>query len=300
MPFPGESARGRDAMRLSGVVGSLLLLYPAMLLGQTMMPLNKEQLDKRLLSVGRLIEQSSASRQIEASGDAGALGGRAQARDAYRQALQARDAGDYATAVRLVSEASTLLFAAAKLAARGKVIEERLRADFAARMQSVKSLLAAQQRISAEKPNVDAAEAGRTIEKLINEASQLSAANEQAKAEAVVNKAYLVAKAAVSSMRRGDTLVRSLDFRSREDEYRYELDRNDAHLILIKVLASEMPTLTRMDGMPKAVVDKAAELRGQAERAAGGGDYAGAIGLLEGSTRELVRAIRSLGVFIPG
>jgi len=294
------------------VAASLLLLCPAVPLGQPTrpagkagpaqeIPLDKEQLDKRLLSVGRLIEQSSASRQIEASGDEGALERHGKARDAYQQALQARDAGDYASAAQLARESSALMFEAVRLAARDRVIEDRRRADFAARMESVKSLLAAQQRISAEKPNApDAAETGRSIEKMISEASQLWAANQQLKAETVLNKAYLVANAAVSSMRRGDTLVRSLNFTTREEEYRYELDRNDTHLILIKALAGEMPKLTGVNEMLKGFVDKAAELRGQAERAAGDGDYAGAIGLLEGSTRELVRAIRSLGIFIPG
>ena len=282
------------------VAAALCLLGSAVLAQQT--PLDKEQLEKRLLSVGRLIEQSSVSRQIEASGDARALERRGKARDAYRQALAARDAGDYAAAARLASESSTLMFEAARLAPRDPVPEDSRRADFDARMESVKALLAAQRRISAEKRNIpDAAETTRSIENLIGEASRLAAAKQQLQAEIVLNKAYLTAKAAVSSMRGGETLVRSLNFATREEEYRYEVDRNDTHMILIKVLAAEKPSVgAGRDGMLEGFVDKAAALRGQAEKAAGGGDYAGASELLEGSTRELVRAIRSLGIFIPG
>ena len=101
-------------------------------------------------------------------------------------------------------------------------------------------------------------------------------------------------------MRGGDTLVRSLNFATREEEYQYELDRNDTHLMLLKVLAADKPKIPGMDGMLKGHVDKAAALRAQAEETSRSGDRAAAIEGLEASTRELVRAIRSLGVFIPG
>lgn len=308
-PMPGPSSRLGSGL---AVAAGLLVLCPAVLLGQPatpagqagaaqQTPLDKEQLERRLLSVGRLIEQSSASRQIEASGDARALERRAKARDAYRQALQARDAGDYATAARLAAASSTLMFEAARLAGRDRASEGRRRADFAARLESVQSLLAAQQRISAEKPGTpDAAETARSIEKLIGEASQLAAANDLQKAETVLDQAYLLAKAAVSSMRAGDTLVRSLNFATPEEEYRYELDRNDTHMMLVKLLTADKPRMAGMDGMLNGFVAKAGDLRGQAEHAAASGDHAAAIERLEGSTRELVRAIRSLGIFIPG
>ena len=84
------------------------------------------------------------------------------------------------------------------------------------------------------------------------------------------------------------------------EEYRYELDRNDTHLMLIKVMTADKPRMTAMDGVPKGFADKAAELRKQAEQASRSGDHSAAIEWLEASTRELVRAIRSLGIFIPG
>ncbi|MDH3319144.1 MAG: hypothetical protein OEO84_05570 [Betaproteobacteria bacterium] len=290
----------------------LLLLCPGAPLGQPATPAgqasaaqqtppDKEQLERRLLSVGMLIEKSSAARQIEASGDARALERRAKARDAYRQALQARDAGDYATAARLAAASSTLMFEAARLAGRDRGSEDRRRTDFAARLESVQSLLAAQQRISAEKPGTpDAAETTRGIEKLIGEARQHAAANDLQQAESVLDRAYLLAKAAVSSMRAGDTLVRSLNFATPEEEYRYELDRNDTHMMLVKLLTADKPRMAGMDAMLNGFVAKAVGLRGEAERTAASGDHAAAIEQLERSTRELVRAIRGLGIFIPG
>jgi len=101
-------------------------------------------------------------------------------------------------------------------------------------------------------------------------------------------------------VRQGDTLVRSLNFASKEEEYVYELDRNDTHQMLIKVLLDEKRGSGSIDGMLKGYVDKAQALRGQAQSAAQRKDWTDGIRLLEESTAELVRAIRNAGIYIPG
>ena len=106
-----------------------------------------------------------------------------------------------------------------------------------------------------------------------------------------------MAKAGISGLRSGDTLVRSLNFASKEEEYHYEVDRNNTHQMLIKVLLEDKKAA---DAMIQTYVTKARELRGRADAAAAAKDYGGAVRLLEESTAELVRAIRNAGVYIPG
>ena len=255
------------------------------------------QLEKRLAAVATLVDKSSAARQIESSGDARALERREQARASYRQALAAFQSGDYGKASALSAEASARMFEAVRLAAPEQITAPKQQADFEARLESVRALAAAQKRIALEKPGTaGAAETARSIEKLVADARAQAAAKDLAAARTTLEQAYLMAKAAVSSMRGGDTLVRTLDFSSREEEYRYELDRNDTHGMLIQVLLKDKP----LDAQQRTLIDRARELRGRAEGAARGGDHGGAVKLLEDSTRELVRAIRSAGVFIPG
>ena len=71
--------------------------------------------------------------------------------------------------------------------------------------------------------------------------------------------------------------------------------------MLIKVLVEER---TRdnpsMDERMKAFLERAGQLRGQAESSASRGDFGGGIQLLETSTSELVKAIRNAGIYIPG
>jgi hypothetical protein len=184
-----------------------------------------------------------------------------------------------------------------RLAGAEAVVAEKRRTDFDARLESARSLLAAQRRIALEKRDVaGGAETTRTIEGLIAEAERDAAAGHLERARATLDRAYLVAKAAIGSMRGGDTLVRSLDFATREEEYRYEVDRNDTHRMLLKLLVAEPGKAERA----QAASARAGDLRDRAEKRAATGAFDEAVTLLEESTRELVRAIRGAGIYIPG
>ena len=259
--------------------------------------IDREQLVRRLATVETLIERSSAGRQIESGGDARAKAHRERARETHRRAAAALQSGDNASASRLLAEASVAMFEGVRLAGADAVVAQKQRTDYEARLESAKSLAQAQRRIAAEKPGVaGAAETTKTVDALIAEAERLAAGGEVPKARESLDRAYLVAKAAIGSMRGGDTLVRSLAFASKEEEYRYELDRNDTHRMLLKLLASEPDKAARS----APAIARSGELRGDAEKRAAAGAFAEAVGLLEDSTKELVRAIRAAGIYIPG
>jgi len=282
----------------SAVVALLLGLQAGTVMAQTAEPpqVDRVQLERRLGAVATLIDKSTAARQIEASGDARALEKRERARQIHREAQQAYAKGDLLRASRLLPEASVQMFEAVRLAAPEQITADKARTDYAARLESVRSLLAAQRRISAEKgAPAGSTETTREIERTVAEAETL-AATDLPTARVTLDRAYLVAKAAIGSLRGGDTLVRTLTFDTPADEYRYELDRNDTHLMLIDVLLKDK----RAQGTAEGYIGKARELRREAEAQAARGDHTRAIGLLEDATRELVRAIRGAGVFIPG
>lgn len=294
------------ALLLCGMgAGSAVLAQPALAPSRGAHPdqpvPDKKQLEQRLASVGFLLEKSSAARQIEASGDAGALERRARARESYQRAQQAFQAEDLAKASRLLAEASALMMEGARIAAPAQVTGEKQRADFEARLASVKALLAADQRIIAEKHAApEAAETSRIIGNMIAEATGLAAAGKLPEGRALLDRAYLVARAALSSMRRGDTLTRSVHFANKQEEYRYEIARNDTHRTLIHSLLADQRGAQAAGGAARESVETAARRRNEAERGAAAGDYAAAIEQLEQSTRELLRAIRGLGIFVPG
>lgn len=258
----------------------------------------REQLERRVQSIGTLIEGSSAARQIDGSGVAAARERRDNARLIHREAVAALAGNDLAGAARLLDQAAREMMDGARLAKPEQVAGEKHKRDFEARLESARALLAAQQRITKEKGSTrEAQDAARSIERQIGEAQAIAAQGRYEEARPVLDRAYLTARVSIESMRRGDTLVRSLNFASKREEYDYEIDRNDTHAMLIKVLLAD-----RKDAAPAMApfTEKAAALRSEAEAQAKKGDHAAGIRLLEDSTRELVRAIRSGGIYIPG
>ena len=71
--------------------------------------------------------------------------------------------------------------------------------------------------------------------------------------------------------------------------------------MLVSVLLKEKVSgSSSIDGMVGKYMDMASSLRKQAETQASKGDYEAAIQTLEDSTKEIVRAIRGAGIYIPG
>ena len=263
---------------------------------------DREQLERRVQSIGTLIETSSAARQIESSGVAAARERRDNARLIHREAAAALHGNDLPQAVKLLDQAAREMMDGARLAKPEQVTGEKSKRDFEARLDSARALLAAQKRITQEKSaGREAQDAAHTIERQIGEAQAIAAQGRYDEARPVLDRAYLTARVSIEAMRRGDTLVRSLTFATPREEYDYEVDRNDTHRMLINVLlADRRDAAGAMPAGMQPFTDKAALLRGQAEAQATKGDHAGAIKLLEDSTRELVRAIRTGGIYIPG
>lgn len=265
--------------------------------------IDKDQLAFNMDSVGKLLETSSAAKQIEASRAPEALSRRDKARETYKAARAALQAGDLEKANALLTETRSTFFEAVRLAAPEEVTAKKLENDYKARLDSVNALLGAYKRVASEKGSAakGVTETVAQIEKSVAEGARLAQAGKYKEGRTELDRAYLVAKAGISTLRSGDTLVRSLNFANKEEEYHYEIDRNDTHQMLIKVLVEEKRAANpALDQQVATFVAKAKELRATAETAASRKDHAQAVKLLEESTAELVRAIRNAGIYIPG
>jgi hypothetical protein len=259
--------------------------------------IDKAQLSSNIESVGKLLENSSAARQIESSKAPEALQRRDRARDLHRAAKAALEQGNLENASALLSESRSIFFDAVRFAAPEEVTAKKLENDYLLRLESVQALLGAYKRVSDEKSAKGMKETVGQIEKSIAAAALLAKDRKFKEAYAEVDRGYLVAKAGLTSLRSGDTLTRSLSFASKEEEFHYEIDRNNTHQMLIKVLVDDQKASGEM---VKNFLSKAAELRLKADGAASRKDFAEAVKLLEESTAELVRAIRNAGIYIPG
>lgn len=263
---------------------------------------DRATLERRVQSVGTLIESSSAARQIESSGVAAAGDRREAARRSHREAQARFDKGEWSESARLLDQATREMMDGARLARPEQVAGEKNRRDFDTRLESTRALLGAQQRITREKAApAEAQQATQRIEADISRAEGLAAQGRVDEARPVLDRAYWTARVSIESLRRGDTLVRSLQFASPREEFDYELDRNETHRMLINVLLADRKDASgAMPPSMRPFIDRAGTLRTEADAQARSGDHAKAIKTLEDSTRELVRAIRAGGIYIPG
>ena len=261
------------------------------------------QLGSRLESVGKLLETSSAARQIKASDNQAAKDKRTQAEALYQEARQAAGNGDEERAGELLKQATKTMFEATRMIEKDASFLAKDVRDFEARKESVQALCTAYENIAKEKgiTSKEEDELHQFVHTRVDEAVALKDKNRVKEGRKKLDEAYVAAKVAIEHIRGGETLVHSLNFASSEEEYHYEVDRNDTHRMLIDVLLQEK--MSRNAGA-RAMVDKflgkADELRKVADSQAADGEYESAVSTLEQSTKEIVRAIRSAGIYIPG
>ena len=138
------------------------------------------------------------------------------------------------------------------------------------------------------------------LAELVDQADALLARGDNSAAQVELDKAYHLLKVSIESKRAGQTLVRSLQFESKQEEYLYEVDRNDTHRMLISLLVDEKSKSDYTRTGINKFLEQAGQLRQQADAYAAQDEFVSAIDLLEQSTRQMVRAIRSAGIYIPG
>lgn len=260
-----------------------------------------DRLEGRFQSVEKLLETSSAAAQIKASGNSEARAGQEEARAHYEKALQADTEGDNETADAQLLLATKAMLLAVRLADQKDVVQAKRITDFQNRESAIIALLEAHERITQDGDN---AEAGKVLQRLVKkniaEANVLLSQDSIDEGRALLDETYVVTKMAVEEIRGGETLVRSLNFASKEEEYAYELDRNKTHFMLVRVLLVEKLQQPRIEKQVQPLLEEAESLRKQAEQQAGKGGFEEAVTTLEESTHQVTRAIRMAGIYIPG
>lgn len=257
----------------------------------------------RIQSVEKLVEKSSAANRILSSGNQSAIGLRSDAQNHLAGARRAMDAGSQDEADRLLNLATSTMFEAVRVLEQDQDLVDKQQRDFDERLDSVTALCEAYDRISQEKGLGPASksELHQIVHSKLGSARALRSEGRIDEGRTLLDEAYVAAKVGIEHLRGGDTLIRSLDFKSSEEEYHYEIDRNDTHRMLVQVLLKEkMGADSGLESRVGKFMDDADKLRSRAETEADSGDYEQAVRTLEDSTREIVKAIRSAGIYIPG
>ena len=276
------------------------LFLPVAVMFTTLSPADESK--SPLAMTRKLIEDSTAAQRVEQSGNATAEARRDEARNLLQQAIAASTDGKPEESAELVNRARKTMLEAVLLAGPDASVITKRQNDYQDRLDSIKALMKAHDRVTEEKgAEAAAVDLRRMVDEKIEAAAALQQQGKLREAREVLDEAYVAAKVAIEQLRGGDTLVRTLNFASKEEEYHYEVDRNDTHKMLVSVLLREkIEGDQRIKDNVKKFIDQAAQVRSQAEKEAARGDFDAAVRSLEKSTKEIVRAIRSAGIYIPG
>ncbi|MBF0437425.1 MAG: hypothetical protein HQL77_18960 [Magnetococcales bacterium] len=171
--------------------------------------------------------------------------------------------------------------------------------DFETRLKNVDALTVSLDRIIKEKnAGKEVQDSSTLVQQMTEEARKLTRAGEFDKGRHVLDKAYVIVRASMEQLRRGDTLAETRHLTSKEEEYFHEMDRNDTYRMLVGILIAQ--EINSLDPMVKNFIVESAELRRQANQQGESRKFLEAIKSLENSTMALIRAIRESGLNIPG
>ena len=254
----------------------------------------------RVEFLSKLLNTSSGAKQVLKSNNPEVKSLHQKAKDLHQQAKLEFDKGNDKEGAALLDKSAKTMFQAIRLATPRTAGLTKARNDFVKHKKSVQALTTAYNRVADEKKYPGKNKINDKVDTYVQIADKLSGTKKFVEAKAELDKAYQLLKVSIESIRGGETLVRSLNFATPEDEYHYELDRNDTHKMLVKLLLDGK----KVSDFTKGNIDKftgmAASLRTEAEQSARGGKFEQAIEILEESTKQFVRAIRSAGIYIPG
>lgn len=274
---------------------------PAAAQQEQRVPVDQATTQQKAIFIQNLVSRSVAARTIESSGDAAAMAKLEEARGLVKEANGDLDAGRYGVANDKLDKALSLVNTETRRLSQTEMKQDRQQEAYEKRLHTVQTFMKAYERVAGEKQMTAASTAQLAeIRKLMAAAETQANAGNLEEATNLLDKAYATARGDIRQMREGETLTRSLSFATAEEEYDYERDRNESHLMLLKFAISEKnppkSRLVRINDLQQTAVG----LRERAGQEAKAGKHGQAINTLVESTDTLLKAIRMSGIYIPG
>ncbi len=260
------------------LMAALLLALPAA--AQTRVPADPATTGQKVDFVGNLVTKSVSSQRIEQSGDAAAKQSLDRARGLVGEARSDLDSGRVDAANAKLDEALALVNKEVQRLSGAEVRGAHDRQMYERRLKAVNTFLAAYQRVAADGSSKSAAHQAEAIRGLVGKARDEAGSGDYEAAIATLDDAYATARGDIRAIREGQTLTRSLDFETAEQEYDYELGRNQSHFLLLQFAISEKQPQGSVVGRIEQNRQAAEKMRKQAEGKAAEGDHPDAIELL--------------------
>ncbi|MDH5324941.1 MAG: hypothetical protein OEZ68_16015 [Gammaproteobacteria bacterium] len=259
-----------------------------------------DNLGNSIEATERLLVDSVSAKKVNSSHSAEAKEEQKKALDLLQQAKAAHQKGDSNTAKEKLTQAKRQFFAAIRLVGNG-VVKNGKQRKYDHLHKSVNALLGALHEVSTQKKSQKhTRDVEQRAKDSLKQSQDLVKSGRMDEAISTIEKAYLSIKLTIKGLRDGETLVRELHFANVEEEYRYEVNRNKTHRVLVDILLTEKLKDPKFVKLMEKPLQMSEQLKQEAQQLADKGDYESALKTLEHSTAQIVRAIRAAGIYIPG
>ena len=244
-----------------------------------------------------LVNDSPVTKRIENSGDNEAKQQLTRSQEMWEQAVEHNEKGEYELAEGHINEGLKLM---TRLSRKVKD-EDRIRQARIDLYKQVKDhvdmFIVAFDRVAEEKGDdhvknmLDRDE----LDEIMTKAESSYKDGELAMANHLMRQAADLVDNALSDARHKDVLLHELTFESLEEEYAYEVNRNESYVKLIDLLQNKTEPSQASASYVQKLVEENARLREQADEHAKAGDLEQSIMVLEKGTDKLSRALRVSG-----
>lgn len=241
-----------------------------------------------------VLMKSDGSKRVDASSNDAAKTKLEQARELYRQARRAHGEGRVDEAEKGLNESLRLATAATQMVPSQNSLNQQLRDRYNDLLRQVKGYQDWHVDYKGLDPHEQ--EDQRKMESELARAQLLAEQGQYQQANELLNNmlGILITKTNVAIGSK--TVTYDLNFASKEEEYRYERDRNIEYERLIPIALTQKQPADAMKGLMDKMIDKGLLLRREAEDAFTAKRHDEAIDRMHQSTEQFQNALKVVGV----
>jgi hypothetical protein len=270
-------------------------------LDQKRLKVTPDMVAKKAGFVKLLITSSQSVKMIEDSDSEKSKAQLEIARATFKNASLQIEKGEIAKADALLDESIVIMTETSRFLGYEALTADNTKHLYDRRLKSALTFLSKLSRLTEELENpAELEETLAAMEKRVAEIEAIAASGDMDTAKNELDKTYKTIRLTLKNIREGSTLVRTLDFSEPEDEWAYEVGRNNQYQELIQTLKADGRMKASSGAMVTSLQKKAQEQRKEAGELAAKKQWVKAIDTLLTSTATLKRAIQTMGIFIPG
>jgi hypothetical protein len=244
-----------------------------------------------------LVHDSPTTKRIENSTDVEAKQQLERAQEMWQQAVEHSERNEYELAEGHINAGLKLMTKVSRKAKDEDRVKQARIELYKQVKEHVDMFVTAFDRVVAEKGEARVRKMldREELDAIMSRAETAFDGGDLALANHLMRQAADMVDTALSDARHEDVLLHELNFESLEEEYAYEVSRNESYVVLIDLMQKKTARSESSASYVKTMIEANAKLRQQADEHASNGQLEQGIAILEKGTDKLSRALRVSG-----